>query len=274
MSGGDQPRVREHGTARVLDTTIDRCSRQSVTAVVDRWCRQQESRVVCFANTHVVTTAVRDRALHAALEGADLVAPDGFPVAWAVRRLGFRTQQRIDGPGWMLHWCGHAAAHGIPIYLYGSTETTLELLERRLIECCPGLVIASTWSPPFRELTEAEQVAAADRIVQSGARVVFVGLGAPRQEQWMHELRRSIPAVLVGVGAAFDFHAGRIERAPVWMRRAGLEWLHRLLSEPRRLWRRYLLGTLRFTGGFGAQLVRHRTRQLVDGRPTRATNRA
>jgi N-acetylglucosaminyldiphosphoundecaprenol N-acetyl-beta-D-mannosaminyltransferase len=154
----------------------------------------------------------------------------------------------------MLDYCAAAAARGEPLFLYGSTDATLLKLRDALRARWPTLVIAGHYAPPFRPLSEAETAEVLERIHASGARTVWVGLGCPKQEVWMHAQRGRLRAVMVGVGAAFDFHAGTLPRAPDWMRHAGLEWLHRLASEPRRLWRRYLVTNSRFIAGAARQL--------------------
>jgi N-acetylglucosaminyldiphosphoundecaprenol N-acetyl-beta-D-mannosaminyltransferase len=174
-----------------------------------------------------------------------------------LRRLGFRDQRRVSGPDLMWALCERCAAEGLPIYCYGSSDQTLVLLAQRLQAAFPGLQVAME-SPPFRPLSVEEDAAAVDRINASGAGLVFVGLGCPKQERWMAEHRGRVHAVMLGVGAAFDFHAGTVARAPQWMQRTGLEWLHRLVSEPRRLWRRYLTTNSVFIWKAACQLLRRR----------------
>jgi N-acetylglucosaminyldiphosphoundecaprenol N-acetyl-beta-D-mannosaminyltransferase len=168
----------------------------------------------------------------------------------------------------MLRFCERAAREGIPIYLYGGrTPEALELLRRRLVERHPGLPIAGAYSPPFRELTPEEEQQVARDIDASGAAVVWVGTGQPKQERWMEHMRPRLKApLLVGVGAAFDFHAGLVPQAPHWMRGAGLEWLYRLAREPRRLWRRYARYNPRFVTAFARQYARHLRRRLAGAR--------
>ena len=219
------------------------------------WASSRESRFVCLCNVHSVVTARQDEAFARALATADLATADGAPVAWMLRRLGATTQQRVTGPDLMLEYMAHSARDREPVFLYGSTDATLASLRRSLLARWPDLVIAGTWSPPFRALTAEEDEAAVQAIHDSGARTVWVSLGCPKQELWMAEHRGRVRAVMVGVGAAFDFHAGTVPRAPRWMRDHGLEWLHRLLSEPRRLWRRYLLTNLAFIALASRQLL-------------------
>lgn len=242
MNGG----ARTKGS--VLGATIDALSWAATTDRLLAWARAHESRYVTVCNVHVVVTASRDPAYREVINGSDMATPDGAPVAWMLRRQGYRGQPRINGPDLMWVLCGKAAAEGIGVYCYGSGEETLARLEARLRAAFPTLRIV-TESPPFRELTAAEDAAAVARINDSGAGLVFVGLGCPKQERWMAAHRGHINAVMVGVGAAFDIHAGDVRRAPRWMRDNGLEWLHRLAAEPRRLWRRYLVtNTLFFVG--------------------------
>jgi N-acetylglucosaminyldiphosphoundecaprenol N-acetyl-beta-D-mannosaminyltransferase len=185
-------------------------------------------------------TGRRDAEFRRVIEAADTAAPDGSPVAWLMRKRGVPSQERIDGPNLMWRYAEQATLDGTPIFLYGTTPDTLNKLIAKLRYTFPGLQIAGHYSPPFRPLSATEENEVIAMITKSGARVVFVGLGCPRQETWMADISSRIPAVLVGVGAAFDYHAGIVRRAPLWMQRKGLEWLYRLCSEPRRLWRRYL----------------------------------
>jgi N-acetylglucosaminyldiphosphoundecaprenol N-acetyl-beta-D-mannosaminyltransferase len=195
-----------------------------------------------------------------AVLGATLAVPDGMPLVWALRALGHRRATRVYGPDLMLAFCARAAAEGTPIYLYGGRdEAALGLLGERLRARFAGLRIVGGFAPPFRELTPAEEAAAIADIDGSGAQVVWVGIGQPKQERWMHRMRPRLQApLLVGVGAAFDFHAGLLPQAPRWMQRSGLEWSYRLAREPRRLWRRYARYNPRFVAGFARQYVRAR----------------
>lgn len=226
---------------RVLGTAIDTLSWYGALSTIAGWASNRESRVVCLCNVHSVVTTNRNVKFRQAIAQADMVTPDGAPIAWMIRRLRHRAQPRINGPDLMWRYCKEAQLRSDPIFLYGSTEATLALLKTRLLEAYPRLNIAGAVSPPFRPLTPEEDSTIVDRINVSGARVVFVSLGCPKQELWMAEHRTRIHAVMIGVGAAFDYHAGTIKRAPKVMQDLGLEWLHRLISEPRRLWRRYLV---------------------------------
>ena len=215
---------------------------------------------ICVAATHTVMAAADDPELRAAVRGADFTVPDGQPLVWALNLLGHRVGDRVYGPDLMDRACARAAETGRRFYLYGGrNQGALAQLARNLRLRHPGLRIVGGHVPPFRELTDAEEEAVAADILRSGADVVWVGIGVPKQEKWMARMRHRLSApVLVGVGAAFDFHAGLIPQAPGWMQRLGLEWAFRLAQEPRRLWRRYLRYNPRFVVGFARQWARER----------------
>ena len=238
----------------VIGTMIDVLSWPDALQRIHDWAALRESRFVCICNAHSVVTASGDPEFSSAVERADMATPDGAPVAWMLRRQGHPAQQRINGPDLMWRYCQQAAQRREPMFLYGSTPSTLEALERKLAADLPGLVIAGRLSPPFRPLTAAEDEADVAAINASGAGLVWVSLGCPKQERWMAAHVGRVQAVMIGVGAAFDFHAGTVARAPAWMRRNGLEWLHRFASEPRRLWRRYLVTNTLFLLGALRQL--------------------
>jgi len=215
------------------------------------------------AAVNLVMAAHEDPAARAAVLGATLAVPDGQPLVWALRALGHTRATRVYGPDLMALYCARAAssgAGGASIYLYGGRDqSALELLQRSLRERFPGLRIAGGHSPPFRTLTPAEEDHVVADIDSSGADVVWVGTGQPKQEIWMHRMRpRLLAPLLVGVGAAFDFHAGLVPQAPPWMQRNGLEWTYRLYREPRRLWRRYARYNPLFVAGFARQYLRER----------------
>jgi N-acetylglucosaminyldiphosphoundecaprenol N-acetyl-beta-D-mannosaminyltransferase len=223
---------------------------------------------VTAAAVNLVMSAHEDPDTRAAVLGATLAVPDGQPLVWALRALGEERATRVYGPDLMARFCARAAVSGTPMYLYGGrTPEALELLQGRLLERFPGLQIAGGFSPPFRELTEAEEREVIEAIDSSGAAVVWVGTGQPKQEKWMARMRPRLSApLLVGVGAAFDFHAGLVPQAPGWMQQGGLEWVYRLAREPRRLWRRYARYNPRFVACFARQYLRHRR---AGGRPRR-----
>jgi N-acetylglucosaminyldiphosphoundecaprenol N-acetyl-beta-D-mannosaminyltransferase len=216
---------------------------------------------VTAAAVNLVMSAREQPETLAAVLGATLAVPDGMPLVWALRALGHARATRVYGPDLMAKYCARAARAGTPIYLYGGRhdDDARELLARRLRERFPGLAIVGSSSPPFRELTPAEDEREIEAINSSGAAVVWVGTGQPKQERWMCEMRPRLRApLLIGVGAAFDFHAGLVKQAPPWMGRNGLEWAYRLYREPRRLWRRYARYNPRFVLAFARQYARHR----------------
>lgn len=239
----------------VLDAYIDALTWDEAIGTIIEWGDARESRYICLCNVHSVVTTTRDAAFRAAINNADMATADGAPIAWALRRLGCRAQQRINGPDLMLKYLDAAQCAGQSVFFYGGVDATLARLRQVLNERFPRLRIAGMQAPPFRPLTVEEDAATVDAINASGANVVFVGLGCPKQEKWMAEHRTRIGAVMIGVGAAFDYHAGVVRRAPLWWQKHGLEWLYRLGCEPRRLFRRYLVTNTLFVAGFLRQLA-------------------
>lgn len=197
--------------------------------------------VVAVCNVHSVMSARRDPVLAEALSNAHIATPDGVPIVWTLRRTANPDQQRVYGPDLMRHALTQSAGRGWKHYFYGSTPETLAALEARVAEFAAAADVVGSYSPPFRPSTPEEDAADAARILATDANIIWVGLGMPKQELWMHRMSEQLPGtVILGVGAAFDFIAGITKQAPPWMQRAGLEWLFRLSQEPRRLWRRYV----------------------------------
>lgn len=215
---------------------------------------------LCVAAVHTVMESRDDEALRAAVEGAAFTVPDGQPLAWALRALGHDIDARVYGPELMARAFARSAHSGQRHFLYGGRDDeALAQLVANLKERFPGVRIAGGIAPPFRPLSSTELDAIAARIDAARPDVVWVGIGVPKQEKWMAAMRDRLDApVLVGVGAAFDFHAGLVPQAPAWMQRLGLEWLFRLRQEPRRLWRRYARHNPRFVAGFARQWAAHR----------------
>jgi len=219
---------------------------------------------LCVAAVHTVMACQEDPELHNAVRGANFTVPDGQPLVWALNLLGHRLSSRVYGPELMWRWCERAARTGARCYLHGGRNEPEALagLARRLRLAHPGLRVVGGSTQHFGEYSDEELDALAADINRSRPDVVWVGLGVPRQEKWMQRMRPRLDApVLVGVGAAFDFHAGLMRQAPDWMQRSGLEWLYRLSKEPRRLWRRYLRYNPRFVTGFARQYSRHLRRR-------------
>jgi N-acetylglucosaminyldiphosphoundecaprenol N-acetyl-beta-D-mannosaminyltransferase len=245
------------GGAQILDTFVDSLSIVDALKQTGDWARLRSSRYICFCNVHALVTASVRSDLAKTYDDADLVLPDGAPVAWMLRVLGYKTQKRISGPDFMWQCCARAQDQQASVFLYGNTQTTLEALERILHEAFPRLRIAGVLSPPYRPLTSAEDDAIVNRINNCGSRIVFVSLGCPKQELWMAKHRDRVQAVMLGVGAAFDFHAGTVQRPPVWVQNLGFEWLCRLAQEPKRLWKRYLLANSIFVYRAVGQAIDH-----------------
>jgi N-acetylglucosaminyldiphosphoundecaprenol N-acetyl-beta-D-mannosaminyltransferase len=214
------------------------------------------------AAVHLVMVAQEDAAVRDAVLRCTLVVPDGVPLVWAQRALGHREASRVYGPDLMARYLERSVQTGVRHYLYGGrSQGALVELALSLRRRYPGVRIVGGYSPPFRALNDEEERWVVDDINRSKADVVWVGIGQPKQELWMADMRAKLETpVLAGVGAAFDFHAGLVPQAPAWMQDYGLEWIYRLGQEPRRLWRRYARYNPRFVVGFARQYARHRLR--------------
>ena len=253
--------------ATVISTQVDVVGWDVAIRRIVQWGRAHESRYVCFSNVHSAVTAAFDVRFNEVLNRSDLCTSDGAPITWMLRQLGAHDQPRLNGPDLMWRFLATEAKQGGKVYFYGSTWETLRLLKARVEREFPGLQVVGMHSPPYRVATAEEDDEDVRRINESGAHTVFVSLGCPKQEKWMAGHQGRVHAVMVGVGAAFEFHAGVRDRAPSWMQRSGLEWAHRLMQEPRRLWRRYLFTNIPFLFMGGAQWVASR---LNGARPAAA----
>jgi exopolysaccharide biosynthesis WecB/TagA/CpsF family protein len=231
---------------------------EAADAIVQAAKTHRPGVISCHA-VHAIVTASCDPSLREKVNTFDMITPDGQPVRWALNLLHrTRLTDRVYGPELMLRLCRAAAEEGVSIYLYGGRRTVVENLRDNLLEGLPDLEIAGYESPPFRPLTPEEDEQVVRRINDSGAGIVFIGLGCPKQDVFAYEHRDRIHAVQVCVGAAFDFHGGQIPMAPTWMQRRGLEWLYRLIQEPRRLWRRYLVTNSVFLAKLAVAMCRRR----------------
>jgi exopolysaccharide biosynthesis WecB/TagA/CpsF family protein len=229
------------GRHSVLGVGIDAVDYEEAVRRVVMAASKGERCTVSALAVHGVMTGALDPTHLYRLNRLDLVVPDGQPVRWALRWLhGIRLADRVYGPNLTLRVLERAAQDGVPVYFYGSTPKTMEALLHRLRERLPKLQVAGFETSKFRRLSESEVPEVVARIRQSGARIVFVGLGCPRQEVFAYEMGDALGLPVLAVGAAFDFHAGTLKQAPAPLQKAGLEWLYRLIQEPRRLWRRYL----------------------------------
>lgn len=226
----------------ILGVPISRVDMQSALEIIGNWIGRSAPRFVTAVDVHGVMRAQTSATHMSDLKSADMLTPDGSPLVWVARARGCRELRRVAGPDLMPALCKRSVEMGWRHYFVGGAEGVAGELSLRLQQRFPGLQVAGVESPPFRALTQAEMQESARKINASGADIVWVGLGCPKQERWITETKPNInKAVMIAVGAAFDFHSGRIARAPRWMQRSGLEWLHRLWSEPGRLWRRYLI---------------------------------
>lgn len=250
-------------SVRILGVKVSAVNMGSALAAIEGWIAERSRHYVCVSGAHGLTESHFDPELRRIHNGAGMVTPDGMPLVWFSRWMGLRRVERVCGPDLLPRLCDRSQARGYRHFFYGGGPGVAELLAQRLCERYPALRVAGVYEPPFRPLSPEEDREVVKRINSSAADVVWVGLSTPKQERWMAEHRDRIEApVLIGVGAAFDFHAGLRKRAPRWMQRSGLEWSYRLLSEPRRLWRRYLIGHARFIALLAMQVVTQR-RQIL-----------
>lgn len=234
----------------VLGVRVDAVQIPKVVEEMEEWIARREGcRYIAVTGMHGVTEAQHDRQFKEILESAGLVVPDGMPLVWIGRWHGFDMQRRVYGPELMATFCERTASKGYRHFFYGGAPGVAQDLASRFASRFSGVVVAGTYSPPFRALTREEDDGVVEAIESTHADIVWVGLSTPKQERWMfeHRDRLNVP-VLVGVGAAFDFYTGRVAQAPEWMRENGFEWLFRLAREPRRLWRRYLVRGSEFAG--------------------------
>jgi N-acetylglucosaminyldiphosphoundecaprenol N-acetyl-beta-D-mannosaminyltransferase len=202
---------------------------------------QNKGSYVCVANVHMLIEAHKDPNFAAVVNNADMATPDGMPLVWAIKKLYGVQQDRVAGMDLLPDLLQSAAQQKIAVYFYGTTTAILEKTEEYVTTNFPGLILAGCYSPPFRALTNKEEVDVIEKINSSGAKLVFVALGCPKQEKWMAAMKNSINACMVGIGAALPVMVGMQKRAPLWMQKSGLEWLYRLFQEPRRLAKRYFV---------------------------------
>lgn len=249
----------------ILGVNISATSYHEVVGCTTRWAANKDACVIYAADVHMVMEACDSPRFKNILNSADIVTPDGMPLVWALRHKGCPDQQRVYGPTLMLDVLQAAAKKDIPVGFYGDTLPVLDRLAQNLKEKFPDLHISALISPPFRSLTKEEDCSFIKQINESGAKILFVGLGCPKQEAWIAEHRGKVNAVMIGVGAAFAFHAGMVKQAPTWIQRAGFEWLYRLLQEPRRLWRRYLVKNPRFISLIISEILREKRERKRSG---------
>jgi len=255
------------GKHNVLGILMDAVDYEAGVKFVLQAAHQKRGAAVSALAVHGLMTGVLDKEQKHRLNHFDLLVPDGHPVRWALNLL-YRTQlrDRVYGPNLTKAVCARAEEEGVPVFFYGSTPEILEGL-RKYLECeFPGLIVAGMEPSKFRQLTRDEKEDLVERVQHSGARIVFVGIGCPRQEVWAYEFRGVLPMPILAVGAAFPFFAGIVPQAPKWMQDRGLEWLFRLWAEPRRLWRRYMLLNPAYVFLVALQAL-HLSRFVAEGRP-------
>jgi N-acetylglucosaminyldiphosphoundecaprenol N-acetyl-beta-D-mannosaminyltransferase len=251
---------QQTGTASrsILGMRVDWTDYQQAAVQILNWARAAESRYVCAASVNNVMEAYDSLEFLRIMNEADLVTPDGMPLVWGLRLLGARGATRVYGPDLTPTVLAAAEGARVPVGFYGATDGVLAKLLVEVRRRFPALEVAYAFAPPFRPLSTDEDERIVSAINRSGVRILFVGLSTPKQERWMAAHRGRVPAVMLGVGAAFDFFAGVKAQAPHWMQNHGLEWVFRLATEPRRLWWRYLKHNPRFAALFAWQLLAHR----------------
>jgi N-acetylglucosaminyldiphosphoundecaprenol N-acetyl-beta-D-mannosaminyltransferase len=243
-------RLESVGAFGCCGVRVDALTLDQAVDVVRGFCETGEGRAVHLCNAWTLALARRDPRLAEALNRGDLNLPDGAPLAWVGRRVGFaHMRRRVYGPDLMVALVRAGRAWGLRHYLYGSTPEVAAALARRLDTLAPGVHLVGVESPPFRALGDAEEGALIDRVHAADAQIMWVGLGTPRQDLFLDRFRDRLGVTLIAVGAAFDFLTGHKRQAPRWMQDHGLEWTFRLAAEPRRLWRRYLIGNASFLIG-------------------------
>lgn len=260
QTAGTQPaRVRRPDATDVLGVHISATNPPIAIETIERWIERQERHYVCVCTVHTVMECRRDPALREAVNGAGLRTPDGMPLAWLSRWAGHRHVDRVYGPDLMISLCERSAATGHRHFFYGGAPGVADRLVERLGARFPGLAVVGVHTPAMVPVGAIEDDHVITMINDSGADVVWVGLGTPKQDWWVANHRRLLDApALIAVGAAFDFHSGRVRQAPRWMQRSGLEWLFRLVQEPRRLWKRYLVYNSLFVIGIARDRLRGR----------------
>lgn len=252
---------------RILGIPVSIINKSSALLAIDEWITEKKGGYICVRDAHGIISAQQNPRLQEIHERALMVTPDGVPLVWFAKLYGHASVERVCGPDLMEWLCAYPAERGYRHYFFGGAEGVATALAERLKRRRADLVVVGVESPPFRPLSDEPDMEACARIAATKPDIVWVGLGSPKQEYWVAANAPHIrDAILIGVGAAFDFHAGHIRRAPRWMQRVGLEWLFRLVQEPRRLWRRYLVMAPRFLVLAGGEWLRLRKPLAGDGR--------
>lgn len=238
--------LKNQKRTRVVSLLPNVCSHESVIETVAELVKRGNGGYICFSTVHMVMESYDHGEYGAKVNGADFIVTDGMPLVWMQRLQGEKEAERVRANDLMIMLCEYAAHNNLKVGFYGGKQEVIDLILERAARELPQLQIAYACSPPFRPLTETEDAAIIREIESSGAQILFMGLGCPKQENWMAAHKNGLSAVMLGVGASFDFYAGNIRESPEWMGKLGLEWLFRLTQEPKRLWRRYLILNPRF----------------------------
>jgi len=248
-----------HPHVDILGVDLSAVNMNRTLELVEKWMGAQKSAYICMTGVHGVMEAQSKPELRRALNEALINAPDGMPMSWIGWLQGHKQMDRVYGPDFMANLCRISAGKGYRHYLYGGQPGVAAALKNALEKRFPGLQIVGTFTPPFRSLTQDEENDLLIDVQNAKPDILWVGLSTPKQECFMAEYvgRLGVP-LLVGVGAAFDFHTGRLHDSPNWIKRAGLQWLHRLMQDPHRLWKRYLFNNARFIGRIAPQLLQLR----------------
>jgi N-acetylglucosaminyldiphosphoundecaprenol N-acetyl-beta-D-mannosaminyltransferase len=261
-----------HPRVNVLGVDISAINMGCAVGIAEKWIATGKSAYICMSGVHGVMEAQGRSELRRILNSSLINAPDGMPMSWIGWLYGHRQMDRVYGPDFMANLCRLSVDTGYRHYLYGGQPGVAQELRDILLKRFPGSQIVGTYSPPFRHLTLEEENTLLNDVWKANPHILWVGLSTPKQERFMAEYvdRLRVP-LLVGVGAAFDFHSGRINDSPIWIKRAGLQWLHRLSQDPKRLWRRYLLNNPAFIWRITLQLLKWRSRERANASPPKAT---
>ncbi|MEP1870519.1 MAG: WecB/TagA/CpsF family glycosyltransferase [Paraglaciecola sp.] len=244
---------------RIIDMNVDVTNLNSALLKVNELANQKSGSYVCVSNVHMCIETTDNQQFEKVVNSADLVIPDGKPLSWGQKLLGYTEARQVRGQDIMNALCNDSGKNSLNIGFYGgSSEELLQVVADNMLANYPDINITYMFSPPFRPLTEVENSTVINDINNANVNVLFVGIGCPKQELWMADHKESLNCVMLGVGAAFDFIAGSKKHAPRWVQNIGMEWFFRLCTEPKRLWKRYLYTNPRFIWGFGKQLVKHR----------------
>lgn len=230
----------------ILGVNINVTNMEETVKIITENLEDIKGNYICVSNVHTTVMSYEDESYKAIQNGGFMALPDGKPLSVVSKKRGFKEAERVTGPDLMEEIFKISEEKGYSHYFYGSTQETLDTLKQKLNEKYPNIKIAGMYSPPFRKLTEEEDKAIVKNINKVNPDFVWVGLGAPKQEIWMSDHKNKVKGLMLGVGAGFDYHAGNISRAPKWMQNASLEWMYRLLQDPKRLFNRYFFTNIKF----------------------------